>query len=110
MTHNNEMVIKHMQYCRFFKFVHLNFVSNVGQRSSCSKRCGQKVLMRVALLIVGFLGLFGCKTKTVTSDKLSFDLKSVLDTVDLEEVVIGELHLPTGKIIAGDPFFIYDLV
>ena len=64
--------------------------------------------MRVALLIMGFLGLFGCKTKTVTSDKLAFDLRSVLDTVDLEEVTIGELHLPTGKIIAGDPFFIYD--
>lgn len=64
--------------------------------------------MRVALLIMGFLGLFGCKPKTVTSDKLAFDLKSVLDTADIEEVLIGELYLPTGQIIAGDPFFIND--
>ncbi|MFD1000273.1 DUF4241 domain-containing protein [Ohtaekwangia kribbensis] len=65
--------------------------------------------MRVTLIAMGFLALlFGCKPKTGVSDKLAFDLKSVLDTVDLEEVSIGEIHLPTGKIIAGDPFFIYD--
>ncbi len=57
---------------------------------------------------MGFLGLFGCKTKTVTSDNLAFDLKPILDTVKLEEVTVGELQLPTGRIIAGDPFFIQD--
>ena len=65
-------------------------------------------MMKVTLIAMGFLGLFGCKTKAVISDKLAFDFKSVLDTVSLQEVSVGELHLPTGKIIAGDPFFIFD--
>lgn len=42
------------------------------------------------------------------SDNLSFDFKPVLDTAELNVVEIGELHLPSGKIIAGDPFFIFD--
>src|SRR5687768_16430184 len=66
-----------------------------------------KSLMKIALATMGFLGLFGCrKTDTAASDKLTFDLKSVLSNVNLEEIPIGELHLPTGKIIASDPFFI----
>src|SRR5688572_18066202 len=44
----------------------------------------------------------------VTSDKLTVDLQSLLDTVDLEAVSAGELHLPTGRIVAGDPFFVTD--
>ena len=44
----------------------------------------------------------------MTSDELSIDFRALLDTADLEEVSVGELHLPTGKIVAGDPFFIYD--
>jgi hypothetical protein len=28
--------------------------------------------------------------------------------VNLTEVSIGDLYLPTGKIVAGDPFFIHD--
>jgi hypothetical protein len=63
--------------------------------------------MRLALAIVGFLGLFGCKPKVVTSNAFAFNLKLVLDTaVRLEEVSIGNLFLPTGRIVAGDPFFI----
>lgn len=57
---------------------------------------------------MGFLGLFGSKTKDATSEKLAFDLKSIIGTSKLEEITIGELQLPTGKIIAGDPFFIND--
>lgn len=54
---------------------------------------------------MGFLGLFG-KGKKDLNDKLSFNLKPLIDSVNLTEVFIGNLYLPTGKIIAGDPFFI----
>lgn len=54
------------------------------------------------------MGLLGLFSKKKTADKLAFDFKSLVDSVDLTEVSIGNLYLPTGKIIAGDPFFIHD--
>lgn len=52
---------------------------------------------------MGLLDLFKKR-----KDKLSFDFKSLTEGIPLKEVSIGELYLPTGKIIAGDPFFISD--
>lgn len=57
---------------------------------------------------MGFLSLFGRHTKNDVSDNLGFDLKSILDTAGLHEVPIGKLHLPTGRIVAGDPFLMSD--
>ena len=81
----------------------------------------------IAVILMALWGLFGCKTregnseklssdkpildtvylKEANSEKLSFNYKPVLDTADLKEVVVGNLNLPTGKIVAGDPFFLY---
>src|SRR5688572_27014028 len=54
------------------------------------------------------MGLLGLFKKKETVDNLSFDFKSIVNSVDLKEVSIGNLYLPTGKIVAGDPFFIHD--
>ena len=48
---------------------------------------------------MGFLGLFG-KSKKATVDKLAWDFKSLLKETYLEEISIGGLFLPTGKIVA----------
>ncbi|MBN8653712.1 MAG: hypothetical protein J0L67_19945 [Cytophagales bacterium] len=47
-------------------------------------------LMRITLIIMGFLGLFGCKPKA-PNNNLAFDLKPVLDSVALQEVFIADL-------------------
>ncbi len=57
---------------------------------------------------MGLLGLFSCKSKTEVSNEFTIDFRPLLDTAQLDEVSIGELYLPTGKIVAGDPFFISD--
>lgn len=56
---------------------------------------------------MGFLGLFGCKPKEANNN-LVYNLKPVLDSVALQEIFITDLYLPTGRIIAADPFFIDD--
>src|SRR5689334_21256244 len=57
---------------------------------------------------MGFWELLGFNSKESIAKKLSLDLKPIFDTIPLTELVIGELNLPTGKIVAGDPFFIYN--
>lgn len=74
--------------------------------------------MKRSLIIVLLLvmALHACKSKKkivdakienkVSKNKLEFDLLPYLSNNKLEEVEIGDLFLPSGKIVAGDPFFI----
>ncbi len=73
--------------------------------------------MRFGVMMFGFLVLSACKrpepiianerpVSVVNSDKLAFDFTVLFDTASLEKVSIGELYLPTGEIVASDPFFI----
>ena len=70
------------------------------------------------IIIAGLFGLACKKTEPVTSDKkaesiisvpLAVDFNPLFDTTHLEKVNIGELYLPTGEIVASDPFYMKDV-
>jgi hypothetical protein len=43
--------------------------------------------------------------KETNDFELHYDLKSEMDSQELVEIHIGDVNLPTGRIIASDPFF-----
>lgn len=43
--------------------------------------------------------------KDINDFELHYDLKSEMDSQELVEIHIGDVNLPTGKIVASDPFF-----
>src|SRR5690349_5669738 len=56
---------------------------------------------------MGLWDLLGFSSKESIAKKLSHDLKPIFERVPLTELVLGDLNLPTGKIVAGDPFYIH---
>lgn len=43
--------------------------------------------------------------KDLNAYELQYDLDSEFNSIELTEIHIGDLNLPTGKIVAADPFF-----
>ena len=46
--------------------------------------------------------------KNTDNIEIQYDLEEDMETQELVEIHIGELNLPTGKIIVGDPFFTHE--
>ena len=68
--------------------------------------------MRISLQLLIALLILGCanikQNPSQQQPEIAFDI-SASNLADLIEVEVGELNLPSGQIIVGDPFFTYDI-
>jgi hypothetical protein len=66
----------------------------------------------IFLIPLSSLCVLSCNPRTSSEqavNSIAYDLSPILDTAKLQEVFIGNLSLPTGMIVASDPFLSWDV-